>query len=105
MANTGEPLINVVTENKPKVLGCFTETAEPRKGSQAWAKRARPWSFGPGRRGSGVGAPNSPIADGESPAERRSLTHAGACAERGKPKGLPQARGKASRKGRRWACG
>lgn len=38
MANIGEPLINVVTENKPKVLGCH-ETVELRKGSQAWAKR------------------------------------------------------------------
>jgi hypothetical protein len=47
MANTGEPLINVVTENKPKVLGCFTETVEPRKGSQAWAKQARPWVLRP----------------------------------------------------------
>ena len=54
MANTGEPLINVVTENKPKVLGCFTETAEPRKGSQAWAKRARPWVLRPQDEGYGT---------------------------------------------------
>jgi hypothetical protein len=38
MANICELLINVVTEDKPKVLGC-DETVEPRKGSQAWAKR------------------------------------------------------------------
>ena len=38
MANICELLINVVTEDKPKVLGC-DETVEPCKGSQAWAKR------------------------------------------------------------------
>jgi hypothetical protein len=32
-----------------------------------------------------MGAPNSSIADVEPPAERRSLTYAGACAKRGKP--------------------
>ncbi len=36
--NICELLINVVIENKPKVLGC-EETVEPCKGSQAWAKR------------------------------------------------------------------
>ncbi len=36
-----------------------------------------------------MGAPNSPIADVEPPAERRNLTYAGACTERGKPVGLP----------------
>jgi hypothetical protein len=36
-----------------------------------------------------MGAPNSPIADVEPPAERRNLTCAGTCTERGKPVGLP----------------
>jgi len=36
-----------------------------------------------------MGAPNSSIADVEPPAERRSLTYAGACAKRGKPEDLP----------------
>jgi hypothetical protein len=65
MANICELLINVVIEDKPKVLGC-DETVEPCKGSQAWAKG----------KGSGMGAPNSPIADVVPPAERQSLTHA-----------------------------
>ena len=38
MVNKCELLINVVMHDKPKVLGC-DETVEPRKGSQAWAKR------------------------------------------------------------------
>jgi hypothetical protein len=38
MANKCELLINVVIEDKPKVLGS-EEAVEPRKGSQAWAKR------------------------------------------------------------------
>jgi hypothetical protein len=36
-----------------------------------------------------MGAPNSPIADDALPAERRNLTYAGTCTERGKPIGLP----------------
>jgi hypothetical protein len=36
-----------------------------------------------------MGAPNSPIADVEPPAERQNLTHAGTGTERGKPVGLP----------------
>jgi len=36
-----------------------------------------------------MSAPNSLIADVAPPAERRNLTYAGACAERGKPVGLP----------------
>jgi hypothetical protein len=36
-----------------------------------------------------MGAPNSLIADVEPPAERRNLTYAGTCTERGKPEGLP----------------
>jgi len=39
---------------------------------------------------SGMGAPNSPIADVEPPAERQDLTHAGTGTERGKPVGLPR---------------
>jgi hypothetical protein len=75
MVNICEPLINVVTENKPKVL------TSPRRADR----------LGPKGKGSGIGAPNSPIADGAPPAERRSLTHAGTCMERGKPVGLPLA--------------
>ena len=44
--------------------------------------------LGPKGKGSSIGAPNSPIADGVLSAERRDLTHAGACTERGKPVGL-----------------
>jgi hypothetical protein len=36
-----------------------------------------------------MGAPNSSIADVAPPAERRNLTYAGTCTERGKPVGLP----------------
>ena len=39
-----------------------------------------------------MGAPNSPIADAEPPAERRNLTYAGTGTERGKPVGLPAER-------------
>jgi hypothetical protein len=60
MANICEPLINVVTENKPKVL----------------RHPGRVKTLGPKGKGSGMGAPNSPVADGVPPAERRSLTHA-----------------------------
>jgi hypothetical protein len=35
-----------------------------------------------------MGAPNSSIADVDPPAERRDLTYAGTCTERGKPIGL-----------------
>jgi hypothetical protein len=45
--------------------------------------------LGPKGKGSGMGAPNSPIADVELPAERRNLTCAGTCTERGKPVDLP----------------
>jgi hypothetical protein len=38
MVNRCELLVNVVMQDKPKVLGC-DDTVEPRKGSQAWAKR------------------------------------------------------------------
>jgi len=60
MVNICEPPINVVDENKPKVLAC------PRRANR----------LGPKGEGSGIGAPNSPIADGAPPAERRDLTHA-----------------------------
>jgi len=92
MVNTCEPLINVVTENKPKVLTC------PRRANR----------LGPKGKGSGMGAANSPIADAAPPAERRNLTYAGTCTERGKPVGLPadiRSYGKVSRKASRRACG
>ena len=57
--NRGEPLINVVDENKPKVLSVPT----------------RNHRLGPKGKGPGIGVPNSPIADGASPAKRRNLTH------------------------------
>ena len=60
MVNICEPLINVVTEDKPKVL----------------TGPARANRLGPKGKGSGIGAPNSPIADGVPPAEKRNLTHA-----------------------------
>jgi len=72
MVNICEPLINVVIGDKPKVLICPVR-----------AQRLEPKG-----KGSGMGAPNSPIADVEPPAERRNLTYAGTCTERGKPVGL-----------------
>jgi hypothetical protein len=59
MVNKCEPLINVVIENKPKVLIC----------------PARTYRLEPKGKGSRIGAPNSPIADDVPPAERRNLTH------------------------------
>lgn len=67
MVNRGELLINVVTCDKLKMLT----------------------GLGQNGKGSGMGAPNSPIADGEPPAKRQDLTHTGPCTERGKPAGLP----------------
>lgn len=108
MANICEPLINVVIENKPKVLGCLQRQSNPE----------RVHRLGPKGKGAGIGAPNSPIADIELPAERRSLTHAIRVLARNVAS--PQVslvpgtegqtrrqveRGKASREGRRWACG
>ena len=64
MVNPGEASVNVVTENKPKVL------------------------IGLGQKGtwSGPGAPNSSGADGAPPAKRRDLNHPRVPpAERGKP--------------------
>jgi len=43
----------------------------------------------PKGKGPGTDAPNSPVADGVSSAERRDLTHSGTCTERGKPKVPP----------------
>jgi hypothetical protein len=59
MVNPGEPLLNVVNENKPKVLSV--------------PKRNR--RLGPKGTGSSPGGPNSPGADGAPPAERRNLSH------------------------------
>jgi hypothetical protein len=79
MVNTCEPLINVVMEHKPKVLGCLRQP-----NSLVGIHR-----LGLKGKGPGMGAPNSPTADVASPAERRDLTYAGTCAERGKPVDLP----------------
>jgi hypothetical protein len=108
MANICEPLINVVMENKPKVLGC----------PQRQSNLTRVHRLGPKGKGSGMSAPNSPIADVEPPAKRWSLTHAVWVLARNVvspqvslvlgPEGQTKRqveRGKASRKGRRWTCG
>ena len=81
MVSICESPINVVTEDKPKELGC--------SGSAGQSNPARVHRLGPKGKGAGIGAPNSPIADVEPPAERRNLTHAGTRAERGKPVVLP----------------
>jgi hypothetical protein len=100
MVNIGEPLINVVNGAKPKVLGCLGIAGQSNPG--------RVHRLGPKGKGSGIGVPNSPIADDVPPAERRDLTHAGTGTERGKPVGLPpqgvslQPRG-GSRKGKQAA--
>ena len=72
MSNIGELLINVVKYDKPKVLAGLDQKGK----------------------GSGMGAPNSPIADGEPPAKRRDPSatlragsnprRQGTCAKRGK---------------------
>jgi hypothetical protein len=108
MANICEPLINVVMENKPKVLGCL----------QRQPNSTRVHRLGPKGKGSGMGVPNSPIADVAPPAKRRSLTHAvwvlarNVVSSQGSlvlgPEGQTNRqveRGKASRKGRLWTCG
>ena len=108
MANICESLINVVNENKPKVLGCPQRQPNPE----------RVHRLGPKGKGSGIGAPNSPIADVEPSAERRGLTHAVRVLARNVvspqvslilgPERQTQRqveRGKASREGRRWTCG
>ena len=108
MANICELLINVVTGNKPKVLDCLQRQSNPTK-----VHRLEPKG-----KGSSIGAANSPIADVEPPAKRQSLTHAIWVLARNVvspqvslvlgPEGQTQRqveRGKASREGRRWACG
>jgi len=70
MVNIREPPINVVTEDKPKVLKSLRRADRLGPKGKALGPSAQ------GRRGSGMGAPNSPIADGEPPAKRRDLTHA-----------------------------
>ena len=64
---SGELLTNGVNRDKPKMLT----------------------GLGQNGKGSGIGAPNSPIADAAPPAERQNLTHTGTCTKRGKPAGLP----------------
>jgi hypothetical protein len=59
MVKTSEPLLNVVTLNKPKVLSV----------------PARNHRLGPKGKGPGIGAYHSPIADGAPSAKRRNLTH------------------------------
>lgn len=108
MANICELLINVVMENKPKVLGCPQRQPNPE----------RVHRLGPKGKGSGIGAANSPITDVEPPAKRQSLTHAIRVLARNVaspqvslvlgPEGQTQRqveRGKVSREGRRWTCG
>ena len=58
-----ESLINVVNENKPKMLTGLDQKVS----------------------GPGSDAPNSSDADDAPPAERRDLTHSGTHTERGKP--------------------
>ncbi len=58
MVNICEPLINVVTLNKPKVLRV------PKRSQR----------LGPKGKGPGIGALISPIVDEASPAKRRNLT-------------------------------
>ena len=59
MVNIGEPLLNVVTLNKPKVLRVST----------------RGQRLGPKGKEPGIGGCKSPIVDEALSAERRNLTH------------------------------
>jgi hypothetical protein len=68
MVNKCESLINVVIENKPKVLGC--------SGIAGQSNLARVHRLGPKGKGSGIGVVLSPITDVEPPVKRRNLTHA-----------------------------
>jgi hypothetical protein len=77
MTNGREPLINAVTDHKPKMLTGLNQ-------------KGRGWC-----RGSRASLPQT----GQPPADRRGLTPRGTQAERGKPVVSPQ--GKAYRKGRR----
>ena len=85
MVNARESLINVVTNDQPKML-------------RGWGQKGT-WP--------GLGTPNLPSADVAPPAERRDLTHTGTHGERGQPVVLPPAfpGGKATRKGSRGGCG
>jgi hypothetical protein len=73
MVNICESLINAVSRNKPKMLN------SPRRADR----------LGPKGKWSGTGVLASPVVDVAPPAERRNLTYAGTCTERGKPVGLP----------------
>jgi len=81
MPNGSEPLINAVTDDKPKMLTGLHQ-------------KVRSWG-----RGSRACLPQT----GEPPADRRGLTHRGTQAERGKPVVSPP--GKANRKGSGRDCG
>jgi hypothetical protein len=59
MVNVCEPLLNVVTLNKPKVLRV------PARNRRLGPKGKRP----------GIGTHHLPIVDEVSPAERRNLSH------------------------------
>jgi hypothetical protein len=59
MVNRGEPLLNVVNLNKPKVLRVPT----------------RNYRLGPKGKGPGIGALQSPIVDVASSVKKRNLTH------------------------------
>jgi hypothetical protein len=84
MVNTCESLINVVTENKPKMLTGLDQKV----------------------RGPSSDAPNSSDADDAPPAEQRDLTHSVAHEKRGKPVFFRwQVQRKASRKVSRKECG
>ncbi len=58
MVNRGEPLLNVVNENKPKVLRV------PKRNHR----------LGPKGKGSGIDAYDLPIADEAPPVKRRNLS-------------------------------
>ena len=91
MVNICEPLINVVTLNKPKRLRVST----------------RDHRLGPKGKGSGIGVHHSPIADVAPSANRRNLTHLNQVLGRNVVSRSVSRRihpfGKASRKERRWA--
>ena len=81
MTNGSEPLINAVTDNKPKMLAGLNQ-------------KVRGWC-----RGSRAFLPQTV----QPPADRRGLPHRGTQAKRGKLVVSPQ--GKALRKVRRRGCG
>ena len=74
MVKRCEPLLNVVTESKPKVLRSF---------------RKKLVGLGQNGKGTRLGAPNSPSADEVPPAVRWSLSHSkGPYSKRSKPVAL-----------------